>query len=311
MTSPLPWLEDAIHALAAFTAAPPNALLLIDAQRGNAHQLARHYLAALLCLTPQDGHACGNCQSCHLISRDLHPDYFYHQDKLKIDQIRELNTQIATTPAISPRRAIYLGNIDQYDEPALNALLKTLEEPQRHSHFCLSAPNRLAVKPTIASRARPVRVPQPDATQALDWLAAQLNIDSGKAALLLARHHDNPHSALTATPLPDWQLDKLADLCRHPQRGSDFFLALENIPDEQVLDWTSAQVEALIQARQLDKPLETWQNSGAPADMELVRLHRLYAALCKNRHPARRQGAARLAVKALLLETLDPRNPLL
>lgn len=314
-TAALPWLAPALDELSAIAATPPNALLFLDAQRDNADALARHYLTTLLCLEPRNGAPCGQCQSCHLIDRGLHPDYFYYQDKLKIDHIRELNAQIATTPAISPRRAIYLGNIDRYDDPALNALLKTLEEPQRHSHFCLSAPGRLAVKPTIASRARPMRVPHADFAEALQWLI-DCGTDPDNAAALLARHHGNPHAALAQAhagkPPPEWQLEALAALCRNPQRDSAFLLALENIPAEQVLDWVSAQTEALIAACQLDKPLETWQNSAsAPAGLDPVRLHRLYAALCRNRHPARRQGSPALAVKAILLETLDPRNPLL
>lgn len=311
----LPWLAPALDELAAITAHPPNALLFVDAQRDNAHALARHYLTALLCLAPQDGYACGQCQSCHLIPRGLHPDYLYHQDKLTIEHIRTLNTQIATTPVISPRRAIYLGNIDRYDDPALNALLKTLEEPQRHSHFALSAPSRLAVKPTIASRARPMRVPKATPAQALQWLIDQ-DMDSAKAAALLTRHDHNPHAAQAeaalAKPPPAWQLENLAALCLRPQQDSAFLLALESVAGEHVLDWVIAQVEALIAARQLDKPLETWQNPASTlAALDLVRLHRLYAALCRNRHPARRQGSPVLAVKALLLETLDPRNPLL
>lgn len=315
MNSELPWLAPALDALAPLTARPPNALIFLDAQRDNAHALARRYLANLLCLAPQNGQSCGQCQSCHLIVRGLHPDYFYHQDKLKIEHIRDLNAQIATTPAISARRAIYLGNIDAYDEPALNALLKTLEEPPSHSHFCLSAPNRAAVKPTILSRARAFPAPAATPDQALQFLLAH-HIAREAAVPLLARHHGNPHAALAesthGTPAPAWQMDSLIALCLAPHQSGDFLLALESVPKEQVLDWVIAQVETLIAACQLDKAPQTWQNPAPPPQgLNLLHLHRLYAALCKNRHPARRQGSPVPAVKALLLEHLDPRNPLL
>lgn len=311
-----PWLDTEIQALAPLISYPPNALLFIDGQRDNAHALAHLYLKALLCLTPQEGNACGHCQSCHLIARDLHPDYLYYRDKLTIAQIRELNAQLVTTPVISARRGVYLGNIDRYDDPALNALLKTLEEPQTHSHFCLSAPNRLAVKPTIASRARPWRVPQPDTVQGLAWLREQQGLDTDRALELLRHHHGNPHAAIHAAPLPPWQLDALIHLCLRPTRENAFLLALESIPGEDVIDWCSEQVAALIHARQLDSTMENWQNLAPNAArhipaLDLTRLHRLHAALCKNRHPGRRQSAPTLAVKALLLETLDPRNPAL
>ena len=200
MSASRPWLDKAAAELAVLSASPPNALILLDAQRHNAHALAERYLANLLCLTPQHGVACGTCQSCHLLARELHPDHFAHHDKLAISQIRELNAQIATTPAISPRRAIYLGNIDRYDEASLNALLKTLEEPQTHSHFCLSAPNRLAVKATILSRSRAFHVPQPDAEAAVAWLMQAQHMEEARARLLIERHNGNPMPRLP-TPI--------------------------------------------------------------------------------------------------------------
>lgn len=304
-----PWLADEAPALAPLIARPPNALLFLDPQRENAHALARHYLQALLCHSPQQGQPCGHCQSCHLVARGLHPDYHYHEDKRKIENIRDLNDTLTTTPAISARRAIYLGNIDRYDDPALNALLKTLEEPQTHSHFCLSATNRLAVKPTILSRARPWRVPQPDAAQSLAFLLDH-GLSESDAQEALAREHGNPHQALAAAPLPPWQLDALVQFCRAPNRDSALFRHLETIPGDHILDWLAAQTEHLIRQSQLDNPLQTWQNSAASGP-DPLRLHRLYAALSRARHPARKQAAQGLAVKALLLETLDPRNPVL
>lgn len=310
--APPPWLAHAFAELAALTAHAPNALLLLDAQRDNAHALASSYLANLLCFSPQQGRACGQCQSCHLLTRSLHPDYFAYHDKLKIEDIRHLNAQIATTPAISPRRAIYLGNIDQYDDAALNALLKTLEEPQAHSHFCLSAPNRLAVKPTIASRARPWRVTQPTAEQAVDWLTHAHHMERAHAATLVSRHHGDPYAALREREALPWALEALTQLLRTPHTHNAFLLTLESIPADKAVDWTSEQVAALIHQRQLDNPSENWQTPAhTDADKELLRLHRLYAALSRLRHPAQRQSAPVLAVKALLLETLDPRNPLL
>lgn len=80
-----------------------------------------------------------------------------HARSISVDQVRGLQSLFATTPSLSPRRAIVIDAIDDLERSAANALLKSLEEPPAETLFLLvsHAPGRLL--PTIRSRCRVLR----------------------------------------------------------------------------------------------------------------------------------------------------------
>ena len=77
---------------------------------------------------------------------------------IRIDQVRQLQRLFATTPSMSPWRAVVIDSIDDFEPQASNALLKNLEEPPANTVFLLvsHAPERLL--PTIRSRCRVLRL---------------------------------------------------------------------------------------------------------------------------------------------------------
>ncbi|HEV2817463.1 MAG TPA: DNA polymerase III subunit delta' [Allosphingosinicella sp.] len=77
---------------------------------------------------------------------------------ISVDQVRGLQRLFATTPSMSPWRAVVIDAIDDLEPGGANALLKNLEEPPAHSVFLLvsHAPERLL--PTIRSRCRLLRL---------------------------------------------------------------------------------------------------------------------------------------------------------
>ena len=198
----LPWTDLHYRGLDRLADQLPATLLLIDPQRGNADDMARAIIARALCLN--DTHRpCGQCKSCHLLAQGTHPDTASYLEPCKIEDIRAISDTLQNTPAIGALRVTYLGAIDNYNPYALNALLKTLEEPPQHSRFILSATNRRAVKATILSRSHVVTLPQPTAEQAQQWLVSTHQFSAEQAAASLALHHGNPHQALTHPDAPD------------------------------------------------------------------------------------------------------------
>ena len=77
---------------------------------------------------------------------------------ITVDQVRGLQRLFATTPSLSPWRAVVIDSVDDLERNAANALLKNLEEPPPHTVFLLvsHAPERLL--PTIRSRCRVLRL---------------------------------------------------------------------------------------------------------------------------------------------------------
>ncbi len=121
--------------------------------------LARALASALLC--QGEPKPCKSCQACFLVERGSHPDLHWVEPesatgRLTIDQVRELQHQLALTPGMGKRQVAVLERFEQATPSAANALLKTLEEPPAHVLLVLLAPDTDSLLPTIVSRCQVV-----------------------------------------------------------------------------------------------------------------------------------------------------------
>ena len=314
----LPWLNKLTDDFSYLINNLPTTTLLIDAQRGNALAAAKNIAAAALCLNPHDGQACGTCKSCHLLNQDTHPDLIWHNEPCKVDNVRTLTEQSQKTPNIAARRIIFLADIDRYNDYALNALLKTLEEPPASNHFILSAPNKRAVKPTILSRARCLNIPNANHTEALNWLCQAHNWAAKDATQALALCQDNPFRVLHQQEIPDPAAD--IALCvaflADPKRETAYLMHLDSLEQKYLLDYVSAQLMALITYIQLDSCDDYWQNQlhtigEQIKSLNLPKLHTLYARTNALRQPQVQQVSMAANIKGHLLDIMDNRLPIL
>ena len=74
-----------------------------------------------------------------------------------VDQIRAMQQRITTRPTLGDRRAIIVDPADDLETSAVNALLKSLEEPPVGTYFLLIAHQAGRLLPTIRSRCRVLR----------------------------------------------------------------------------------------------------------------------------------------------------------
>ena len=138
----------------------PHALLFAGPQGIGKRKLATAAAAALLCKSPKDGLACGECESCRALASGTHPDFYAvlpgksgkAARSIKIEQIRALREEASRIPRLSARRAVLLDDAETMNDAAANALLKTLEEPPGDTVFFLVTGARQALLPTILSR---------------------------------------------------------------------------------------------------------------------------------------------------------------
>lgn len=117
------------------------------------------FAAALNCGRP-GGDACGSCPSCVKMKAGNHPDIFVFRPEgafIRMAAIRELQHHIQFRPYEGKRRVFVLDEAERMNEPAANALLKTLEEPFSGNVLILvcSRPHRLPR--TVFSRCQPLR----------------------------------------------------------------------------------------------------------------------------------------------------------
>jgi len=133
-------------------------------KRGAALALAR----AVNCLANEacgiDGaiqDACGACAACRKITSGVHPDVIEVRPEGKtvitIDQIRVVAMRAALHSYEGKSKVFVLDPADLLQEPAANALLKTLEEPSKRTLFILLTASPGALLPTLLSRCQGVR----------------------------------------------------------------------------------------------------------------------------------------------------------
>jgi DNA polymerase III subunit delta' len=152
---------------------------------------AQTMAAALLCLEPQQGFACGVCQSCHWLSEGAHPDFrevtpedddnadsgkkkTRKRQQILIDQIRSLHDYLSlSSHRVNGIRVVLIHPLEAMNVAASNALLKLLEEPPPRTQFLLISHQRQALLPTILSRCMQVEMPVPSREQGLHWLQTQ------------------------------------------------------------------------------------------------------------------------------------------
>src|SRR5213594_2134338 len=124
---------------------------------------------------PDGPEACGTCRSCHQIEACFHPNFLLIEPdreqtnpQIKIEQIRELESQIVFKPLVGRRKICIIDEADRMTLGAANALLKTLEEPPAHSLFLLVTSRPFALPTTVRSRCQSLRFPPPARTQVED-----------------------------------------------------------------------------------------------------------------------------------------------
>ena len=76
---------------------------------------------------------------------------------IKIDQIRDLIHTLSLMPVQGDRRVAIIRDADALQEPAANALLKTLEEPPASALLILTSSRPRALLPTLRSRCQEIR----------------------------------------------------------------------------------------------------------------------------------------------------------
>lgn len=162
----------------------PHAILLNGLEGTGKFDFAYNFAQNLLC-SHSDEDNCGNCSSCKLLKSGNHPDLFIVKPEpkaknIKIDQIRDLITNLSNTAQQCGRIVVIINHADLLNNAAANALLKTLEEPAANVFIILTAHNISSLPATIRSRCQIIKMPTPEFMQSFTWVKQNNN----SAALL-------------------------------------------------------------------------------------------------------------------------------
>jgi DNA polymerase-3 subunit delta' len=178
----LPWHAGARQRLDTAIAGGrlPHALLLHGPDGVGKEHFAAVLAAALFCtdrpagLTP-----CGRCAECALSRAGSHPDLHWlrrpeDRKTIGVDAVRESCEQLGMTSMRGGHRVAIVSPAHLMTHSAMNALLKTLEEPAPRTLLILLTARPSGLLATLRSRCQRVELPRPAAAEASEWLADRL-----------------------------------------------------------------------------------------------------------------------------------------
>lgn len=177
----------------------PHALLLKGIKGTGKRAFAKHFLQLLLCEATTFDEQC-HCKACALIAACTHPNVFWVQaaskgHAIKIDQIRAITYFINETGFRQQRQIVVIDPVDALNIQAVNALLKTLEEPPSHSYLVLISDDTNRLPATLLSRCQTLHFALPSFEEALRWLK-QKNLTAPSTELSLQLAGGAPLKAL-------------------------------------------------------------------------------------------------------------------
>ncbi len=233
----LPWHREALERLMGRHPRLPHAILVSGRRGIGKVAFARELARSLLCESPIDRLACGQCPSCHWFGQSNHPDYREVVPEsaeegdgeggeadsgkeagkkslvIKIDQVRAIREFVSLSTHRAGHRVIVLHPAQALQPAAANALLKTLEEPPPATVIALVSDRPARLLATIRSRCESVVLRAPERESALAWLKAG-GAQEPEAALALAGGAPLLAAELAQPEDREWRRRVVAELSR-------------------------------------------------------------------------------------------------
>jgi DNA polymerase-3 subunit delta' len=147
----------------------PHAILISGVAGAGKLELAQWLVKLLTCKQPTQPienkvvsrRGCGNCKSCLLLNSNTYPDHLNliaEKNSLGVDEIRHANSFLQKTAHLGVFKTVLIEHAQTMTPAAMNALLKTLEEPSDNSVIILLTNDIEMLLPTIISRCRVLNI---------------------------------------------------------------------------------------------------------------------------------------------------------
>ena len=150
---------------------------------------ARIFAKTINCEHPTaDGEACNECASCRAFNEQSSFNIIELDGASNngVDAIRDLIDQVRIPPQGGRYKVYIIDEVHMLSPAALNAFLKTLEEPPEYAIFILATTEKQKVIPTILSRCQIydfARITVPDIVQQLQYICQEEGVTAEPAAL--------------------------------------------------------------------------------------------------------------------------------
>ncbi|MBL4899139.1 MAG: DNA polymerase III subunit delta', partial [Colwellia sp.] len=188
----------------------PHAILISGVAGAGKLELAQWLVQLLNCKQPKELvvneavslQGCGRCKSCLLLNSKTFPDHLNliaQKNSLGIDEIRHANSFLQKTAYLGGFKTVLIENAQTMTQQAMNALLKTLEEPTDKSVIILLTNDIEILLPTIISRCRVLNI-RPAVGEALILQLKEQGIKKGEVNAEVSSLPVDPFVNLTQLP---------------------------------------------------------------------------------------------------------------
>jgi DNA polymerase-3 subunit delta' len=269
--------------------------------------------------------SCGGCRECLQVEARTHPDFLLIEPdpeqatpQIKIEQIRELESQVVYRPLIAARKVFIVDEADRLTIGAANALLKTLEEPPTHALFLLVTSRIDALPATIRSRCQRLRFAAPSQEQVQRTLTACLGWSAADAQFVTMLTESRIGQAMKVSPASLRTQEEefctlaaakalqspasvltIAETLHRADRAADALAWLARWVRDLILTRTGAEPEFLINQNRRAALEQGWR-----AD-QLDQLLELYTTIDQMERSATRNLNLQLALESILLRLRD------
>lgn len=187
----------------------PHAILISGVSGSGKLELAQWLVQLLNCKQPSHSvdnkatlQGCGHCKSCLLLSSNTFPDHLNlvaQKNSLGVDDVRYANSFLQKTAYLGQFKTVLIENAQTMTQQAMNALLKTLEEPSDKSIIILLTTDSEILLPTIISRCRVLNI-RPAVGEALILQLKKQNVKRGELTVEAPALSTDPFVNLTQLP---------------------------------------------------------------------------------------------------------------
>jgi DNA polymerase-3 subunit delta' len=271
--------------------------------------LARAFAQALNCSGAAEERPCGRCQGCRLIAGDVHPDFRLIDKQgsgriksIPIEAVRALQHDASLSAHHGGYKVYVIDGAEALSLQAMDALLKTLEEPAERVVIVLTCVDLGVLPQTVVSRCQVVKLGRVEAREIASALTERHATEPEPAALLAHLSDGRPGRALSLAADPSGLAERAAIV--------DEIVALDRADrverlkaaERMAQEWSKSQ-ESL--GRRLELLLLWWRDLMLVASGQeelVVNWDRL--ELLRERAPGLGVGQARVALRAVELARL-------
>ncbi len=212
---------------------------------------ARAFAAALQC----ERGGCGECLACRTSLAGSHADVtslVTEKTQLTLEPTREAVRLAALSPASRRWQVMIVEDADRLNDPAANALLKSIEEPPPRTVWLLCAPTVEDVVPTIRSRCRAVVLRTPPTAAVAEHLVQRDGVQPAIASFA-ARASQGHIGRARALAVDEGSRNRRREVLRIPTQLRDLGSCMTTAANlvDQATDEAQPRTEAL-DAKELD-----------------------------------------------------------